>query len=92
MRGILERYLNEYERRPPSLSPVLIRTSIYGALSLILYFLLYRYNHTILEYSRQGRWYFFGPILIAFVFSLVHGNFTGQFWDLFGIKAKTTKK
>lgn len=70
----------------------MVRTLIYGVLSAVLYFSLYQFNETILAYSKEGRWNFFIPILIAFVFSIVHGNFTGQFWDLFGIKAKTTKK
>ena len=92
MREIATRYIRSYERKPASLSPVLTRTLIYGVSSLALYFLLYRYNATILDYSRHGHWFFFVPILIAFMFSLVHGNFTGQFWDLFGVKAKTTRK
>ena len=71
---------------------VLRRTLFYGVISVALYALLYLYADTILEYSKQGRWFFFVPITIAFIFSIVHGNFTGQFWDLFGIKAKTTKK
>lgn len=76
----------------PSTAPVLIRTVSYGAVSLLLYFLLYHFHDEVLDYSRQGQWFFIVPISIAFVFSVVHGNFTGQFWDLFGVKAKTTKK
>lgn len=68
------------------------KTLFYGVISVTLYSLLYLYSDTILEYSRQGRWFFIGPITIAFVFSIIHGNFTGQFWDLFGIQAKSTKK
>jgi hypothetical protein len=68
------------------------RTLFYGSVSALLYFLLYTYNAKILELSKEGGWNFFIPLVIAFVFSIVHGNFTGQFWDLFGIKAKTTKK
>ncbi len=71
---------------------VLVRTVVYGAISVGLYFLLYLYNETILEFSREGRWYFIIPVGIAFGFSIIHGNFTGQIWDLFGVKAKTTKK
>lgn len=70
----------------------LLRTLLYGGGSAALYLLLYLYAESILSASRQGGWYFAIPIGIAFVFSFVHGNFTGQFWDLFGIKAKTTKK
>ncbi len=64
----------------------------YGAVSLALYLALYFYADQILELSRQGRWYFIVPIAIAFIFSAVHGTFTGQFWDLFGIKAKQARK
>lgn len=73
-------------------SRALKKTLFYGTISGVLYFLLYRFNKEILEYSREGGWYFFIPLTIAFVFSIIHGNFTGQFWDMFGIKAKTTKK
>jgi hypothetical protein len=65
---------------------------IYALLSGGLYYLLYHFEDGILELSRQGRWNFVVPLAIAFVFSIVHGNFTGQFWELFGIRAKTTKK
>ena len=68
------------------------RTLFFGVISVFLYLLLYAYEDEILNLSRQGRWNFIVPMAIAFVFSIVHGNFTGQFWDLFGIRAKTTKK
>ncbi len=71
---------------------ILRSTLVYGVLSVVLYYLLYRYNQQILEYSRRGHWFFIVPIAIAFTFSVVHGNFTGRFWELFGIKPKTTKK
>jgi len=71
---------------------VLVRTVVYGVISLALYFLLYLFNEEILELSKEGRWLFTIPIGIAFTFSIIHGNFTGQIWDLFGVKAKTTKK
>jgi hypothetical protein len=68
------------------------RTLFFGVVSVCLYLLLYAYEDEILSLSRQGRWNFIVPMAIAFTFSVVHGNFTGQFWDLFGIRAKTTKK
>lgn len=68
------------------------QTLFYGIISVALYIMLYLFNDKILEFSKQGQWYFIIPVVIAFAFSVVHGNFTGQFWDLFGIKAKTTKK
>jgi hypothetical protein len=71
---------------------VLTRTLLYGGASVVLYLLLYLFRDPILEASRQGGWFFLVPIAIAFLFSLVHGNFTGHFWEVFGVKAKTTKK
>ena len=69
-----------------------MRTALFGVISIGLYSMLYLFADQILAYSKQGGWFFVVPISIAFVFSIVHGNFTGQFWDLFGVKAKTTKK
>jgi hypothetical protein len=70
----------------------LVKTLLYGFASVALYFLLYSFADAIVALSRQGHWYFILPIAIAFTFSMVHGNFTGQFWDLFGIKAKQASK
>ncbi len=70
---------------------VLLQTLLYGTLSALLYCGLYLFADSILEISRQGHWSFLVPIGIAFLFSFVHGNFTGQFWDLFGVKARQVK-
>lgn len=70
----------------------LARTLLYGVGSVAMYLLLFLFHEPILTASKQGGWYFVVPISIAFAFSLVHGNFTGYFWDLLGVKAKTTKK
>lgn len=69
----------------------LLATLLFGLVSGVLYLALYHYAQPILEYSRQGRWYFIVPIVIAFVFSYVHGQFTGQFWDLLGMRAKSSQ-
>ena len=68
------------------------KTLIFGTVSVGLYFLLYFFNDEILIHSKEGGWNFIIPILIAFTFSVVHGNFTGYFWELLGVEAKTTKK
>ena len=70
----------------------LVHTLLYGVVSAAMYLMLYLYHEPILVASKQGGWNFVLPIGIAFAFSLVHGNFTGYFWDLLGVKAKTTKK
>jgi hypothetical protein len=33
-------------------------------------------------------WYVFAPIVMAFALSYTHGQFTGLFWDVVGLKAK----
>lgn len=64
------------------------RAVLYGLASLLLYFLLYLFEDSILAFTTRGRWYFIVPVAIAFIFSYAHGNFTAHFWDLLGIKAK----
>ena len=68
--------------------PLFTRMLVYGGFSLLLYFILYLFEDDILAFSSQGRWYFVVPVIIAFVFSAAHGNFTSYFWDILGIKAK----
>jgi len=69
-------------------SKLFSKTAVYGIFSLVLYILLYLFEDSILDLSSRGRWYFLLPILAAFVFSFMHGNFTAHFWDMLGIKAK----
>ena len=64
---------------------------VLGMISASLYFLLWLLEKPIMHYSQHGKWYFVIPIMIAFAFSLVHGAFTGYFWDVLGFKAKAQK-
>jgi lipopolysaccharide export LptBFGC system permease protein LptF len=59
-----------------------------GVLSAALYVALFILEEPILEMTSQGKWSFFIPIAIAFAISFAHGAFTGEFWDVLGIKAK----
>jgi hypothetical protein len=63
-----------------------------GVLSALLYYGLYHSNDFILEAAQKVREgekaYFLLPIAIAFVFSYVHGEFTGRFWHALGLQAK----
>ena len=74
------------------LSRALISTLIMGALSAGLYFLLYIYSGVLPELAAQAghgdKHYALIPLVIALVFSFVHGSFTGRFWDLLGLRAK----
>lgn len=71
----------------------LVLTLVLGASSAGLYFLLFLFSDelTLLaSRNRDGhhRVYAFIPLAVALVFSLVHGAFTGHFWDLLGFRAK----
>ncbi len=59
-----------------------------GMATAALYVALFLLEDPILTLSAHGRWYALLPVTIAFAFSLVHGAFTGHFWDLLGIKAR----
>lgn len=65
-----------------------VRTLALGVLTLLLYGGLFLAEELVLRLSALGGWYFLVPVTIAFAFSLVHGAFTGHFWDLLGIKAR----
>jgi hypothetical protein len=60
----------------------------YGAVVAVLYTLLYLYDREIVEICRRGGWWFAFPVGVAFVFSIFHGNFTGLFWDVVGVRPK----
>lgn len=66
-----------------------------GIGSAALYTLMFLYSDQIVEYAhrtRQGEHvWFLVPIIIAFVFSYVHGTFTGSFWDTLGLKPARKK-
>lgn len=64
------------------------RTAFFGAGSVVLYLCLFLFERDVLAMSVQGGWRFLIPVGIAFVFSFVHGTFTGAFWDALGIRAK----
>ena len=66
----------------------LTKVVLYGFSTLALYFILYLFEDEILDVTSRGDWYFILPVMAAFVFSFAHGNFTSQFWDILGIKAK----
>ena len=72
-------------------SKLLLQTISLGALSAVLYFLVYYFEDWILERSggfAVNGWYFLAPIFIALIFSAVHGVFTSHFWEILGIRAK----
>jgi len=73
-------------------SRTLLGTVFTGMASGGLYFLLFLFSAELpelAEETRQGnKLCAFVPLVIALIFSFVHGAFTGRFWDLFGLRAK----
>jgi hypothetical protein len=69
---------------------------MYGVASLALYALLFLFADETVELARRTRegerLWFVVPVVIAFVFSLVHGVFTAYFWDAIGLKPAERKK
>jgi uncharacterized integral membrane protein len=66
----------------------LIRVVFFGGVTVLLYVLLFAFQDQLMALTRQGRWTFAVPVLVAFVFSYFHGRFTGGFWDVLGITAR----
>lgn len=73
-------------------SRALVLTLVLGAASAALYILLFLYSDRLTELAQLTRagdkLYALVPLVVAMVFSLVHGAFTGHFWDLLGLRAK----
>lgn len=65
---------------------------VMGMISIALYALLLARQDDVNVIFGQGGWYSFLPIITAFIFSLVHGTFTGDFWTVLGVEAARKKK
>lgn len=72
------------------------RAVLFGVASTILYVLLFAYSDDLVDFARRSRQgekvWFIVPVVIAFVFSYVHGTFTGYFWDVLGLKSAQKNK
>lgn len=65
---------------------------IVGIISVGLYGILLSNQGVINDYAGRGGIYALLPIAIAFIFSMVHGSFTGKFWTVLGVEAAKRKK
>lgn len=65
---------------------------VMGVISIGLYTALLSNQEQINEIFGKGGWYALLPIATAFLFSFVHGAFTGDFWTVMGIEAAKMKK
>lgn len=65
---------------------------IMGLISLGLYIALLMKQDVLNAYFGRGGFYAFLPIATAFVFSFIHGSFTGDFWTVLGVEAKKKRE
>ncbi|HXX58100.1 MAG TPA: hypothetical protein VEI96_08885 [Thermodesulfovibrionales bacterium] len=65
---------------------------VFGVLSVALYGVLIAKQNICNDFFTRGGLYALLPICAAFLFSFVHGNFTGNFWTVLGIEASKKKK
>ena len=72
----------------PERGKAVARTLALGIGSAALYLALYLLSGQLVAWSSLGGWTFLIPVAIAFLFSMVHGAFTGHFWDVLGFQAK----
>ena len=69
------------------------RLIVSGTLSAACYASLYFYEVDVMRaLTRTDGWYPALPVLTAFVFSLVHGAFTGYFWEVLGVRGRPQAK
>ncbi len=65
---------------------------VMGIISIALYSTLLLKQDLVTSTCARGGMYALLPIITAFVFSFIHGTFTGHFWTVLGIEAAKKKK
>ncbi len=65
-----------------------IKTLVFGALSLSMYYLLFTHTDWVTSEYTKGGWHAAYPVGTALVFSFIHGTFASNFLSLIGIEPK----
>ena len=68
-----------------------LKALLFGVVSVALYAALLSNQDIINDNFARGGMFAFLPIAAAFLFSFVHGSFTGHFWTLMGVEASKKK-
>jgi hypothetical protein len=68
------------------------RMTVMGVVTIALYVMLLSQQGIINDYVSRGGLFAFLPIAVAFIFSIVHGSFTANFWTVLGIEAAKRKR
>jgi hypothetical protein len=65
------------------------KTIFFGALTALLYAAVFANTDLVMQLFTKGGAYAALPIATVFVFSFVHGTFSGNVWSVLGIEAIT---
>ena len=57
------------------MDPLKLRILFFGAISFILYFLIFYFEELVMHYFVLGSWYALLPICTAFLISIAYGSF-----------------
>ena len=79
------------EKNKPKKKPVGLAI-LFGIISIVLYAVLLDRQDMLNVHFAKGGMSAFLPIITAFAFSYVHGNFTGHFWTVLGAEPSKKKK
>lgn len=66
-----------------------LQTLLFGAISAILYGLVFTHLDPIVQLFSRGGYYAVLPIATVFIFSYAHGTFASKLWSVLGIEAVT---
>lgn len=67
------------------------KTILFGIVSAALYAATFMNADAIMDLTKQGKAFAIIPIATVFLFSWIHGNFTGNLWTALGIEASAKK-
>jgi F0F1-type ATP synthase assembly protein I len=79
------------EQNKPKEKPITLAI-LFGIISIVLYAVLLVRQDMLNAHFAKGGMFAFLPIITAFIFSYVHGNFTGHFWTVLGVEASKKKR
>lgn len=60
---------------------------VFGIATVALYAAVFTNTETVMKYFTKGGWYAALPIATVFLFSFIHGAFSGHVWTLLGVEA-----
>ena len=63
------------------MDPLKLRILFFGAISFILYFLIFHFEELVMHYYVLGSWYALLPISTAFLISIAYGSFASLVID-----------